>query len=73
MKSIFLGFCITVASAVAAQAGEFKAESSSDGNAAFILLALVAVVVATGSGMLATRNDNSLDIKSDDADDNAGF
>lgn len=74
MKSIFLGLGLALAAGVAAHAGEEPiVESSSDGSAAFILLALVAVVVATGSGVLSSRNKNSLDIKADDADDNAGF
>lgn len=78
MKSIIFGFGLAIATGVAAFAGmsvpeEPVVESSSDGNGALILLALVAVVVATGSGVLSSRNNNSLDIKADDADDNAGF
>jgi hypothetical protein len=74
MKSIFLGLGLLMTTGVMAHAVELKAaETSSDSATGLILLAMVGVVVATGSGIFATRNDNSLDIEADDADDNAGF
>ena len=77
MKSILLGLLFTLPMAVSAMADELVAEpvptSGGDGSGALILLAMVGVVIATGSGMMATRNANSLDIEADDADDNAGF
>lgn len=64
----------TLFTATAAMAGDMPmADASSDSTGGLILLAMIAVVVATGGGMFATRNDNSLDITSEDADDNAGF
>lgn len=74
MKSILLGLVIAMTTGFAAYAGDVQVvEPSSDSSAGLILLALIGVVVATGGGMFATRNANSLDIEADDADDNAGF
>ena len=48
--------------------------SSSDATPALILLALIGAVVASSQmGLLATRNNNALDIKASDAEDDAGF
>lgn len=74
MKSTILGLGFAMTAGVMAHAGDVRVEEANgDSTAGLILLALIGVVVATGSGMFSTRNDNSLDIEADDADDNAGF
>lgn len=74
MKTVLMGLVIAMTIGFGASAGAQPiAEPSSDSSAGLILLALIGVVVATGGGMAATRNANSLDIEADDADDNAGF
>lgn len=50
--------------------------SSSDGNAgvAFLFLAMIGIVVASGNGAFVARADNNvLMIEADDATDNSGF
>ena len=72
----FLTILIAVCAAGMAWAGQEPmptVESDPDPTGAFILLGLVAMVVVLGGGGLATRNQNNLEIRSTDADDNAGF
>ena len=78
MKTFLLGTFVALTTGVAAFAGEVMVEplpetGGGDGTAGLVLLAMIGVVIASGSGAFATRNANSLDISADDADDSAGF
>lgn len=78
MKTFLLGTVIALTTGVAAFAGDVVIQpmpetGGGDGTAGLVLLAMIGVVIATGSGAFASRNANKLDIKANDADDNAGF
>ncbi len=69
---------MAVAAATAAFAGDVvvepEASSSSDATGALMLLALTAIVIASGAGVFASRgNTNVLDIKADEAQDDPNF
>lgn len=78
MKTFLLGTFVALTTGVAAFAGDVVIQpmpetGGGDGTAGLVLLAMIGVVIATGSGAFASRNANKLDIKANDADDNAGF
>jgi opacity protein-like surface antigen len=76
MKTMVLGVLMAAAAATAAFAGDVVVEpdASSDATGAFVLLALTAIVIASGAGAFASRGKtNALDIKADEAQDDPSY